>query len=312
MPTIEPRKRLEVPARDRGRVLVISDESSPPYIEAIQTVGVDVVGVTTRAAALVSLQKTRPHLVVANLGKLGLSEGELSRSLTQVHDNLPLILIGGETATTERRRSAIDLGAWDYFQLPSELTLLTGRVQQLVTQRLRVERLKADANLDPLTGLANRRRFRKALVNEVERWRRYGVPCALLSLDIDHLKSINDKFGHTAGDVAIQYVGHLLETVSRDTDTAARLGGEEFALLLSGIANDKALAAAERLRTVVAQGHVEGVGQVTVSIGVAACPEHANSDRSLYAASDRALYVAKNQGRNRVAVAPLRAAATNE
>lgn len=66
-------------------------------------------------------------------------------------------------------------------------------MRQLVALRLKVERLKPDADLDPLTGLANRRRFRKALVNEVERWRRYGVPCALLSLDIDHLKAIKRK-----------------------------------------------------------------------------------------------------------------------
>jgi diguanylate cyclase (GGDEF)-like protein len=290
---------------------VISEESAPPYTQALEQTGMEVVGVSSGPAALVSLQKTRPHVVVASPAR-GLSESELARTLAQVHDNLPLVLTGSEPPSLERRHGAIEIGAWDYFQLPDELILLTGRVRQLVALRLKVERLKADADLDPLTGLANRRRFRKALINEVERWRRYGVPCALLSLDIDYLKAINDKFGHTAGDVAIQYVGHLLETVSRDTDTAARLGGEEFALLLSGIAEDKALAAAERLRRVVAQGQLEEIGQVTVSIGVAACPAHANSDRSLYAASDRALYVAKNQGRNRVAIAPLRATAANE
>jgi diguanylate cyclase (GGDEF)-like protein len=313
MSSRERRKGSDLPeTRERGRVLVISDENSSPLTSTLEGIGVDVVGVSSGAAALVSLQKTRPHVVVASLARRGLSEGELVRTLVQVHDNLPLVLTGSDPANIERRRGALELGAWDYFQLPGELTLLAERVRQLVALRLKIERLKADADLDPLTGLANRRRFRKALVNEVERWRRYGVPCALLSLDIDHLKAINDKFGHTAGDAAIQHVGHLLQTVSRDTDTAARLGGEEFALLLAGVAEDKALAAAERLRRVVAQRQVEGVGQVTVSIGVASCPAHANSDRSLYAASDRALYVAKNEGRNRVAVAPLRAAATNE
>jgi diguanylate cyclase (GGDEF)-like protein len=133
----------------------------------------------------------------------------------------------------------------------------------------------------------------------------------LLSIDIDHLKVINDKLGHTAGDIAIQHVGHLLGSVSRETDTAARLGGEEFALLLAGIDADKALAAAERLRLLLSEHHVEGVGQVTVSIGVAACPDQADSERSLYSASDRALYVAKNEGRNRVASAPRRTTIPN-
>ncbi len=294
--------------RDRGRVLLISDEQSLLQVDALESIGVQVVGVSTGAAALVSLQRSRPHVVVASAKRKGLTDAELARALGQNHDNLPLVLTGSESSTLERRRSAFELGAFDYFQLPAELDLLKDRVRQLVALRLRIERLKADADLDPLTGLANRRRFRKALTKEIERWRRYGVPCALLSLDIDYLKAINDRYGHTAGDAAIQHVGHLLETVSRDTDTAARLGGEEFALLLGGIEAEKALAAAERLRIVIAERHVEGIGQVTVSIGVAACPAHANSDRSLYAASDRALYVAKNEGRNRVAVAPVNTA----
>ncbi len=290
--------------RDRGRVLVISDDPSQAYVEALESIGVEIVGVSSRAAALVSLKNSRPHVVVATPAGKGLSEGELARTLTQTHDQLPLILTGVNPATIERRRAALKLGAFDYFQLPEELGLLTERVGQLVALQIKIEQLKADADLDPLTGLANRRRFRKALKHELERWRRYGVPCALLSLDIDHLKAINDKYGHEAGDAAIEHVGRLLEKVSRDTDIAARLGGEEFALLLGGIAGDKALAAAERLRMVIAERHVDGVGQVTVSIGVAACPDHADSERSLYAASDRALYVAKNEGRNRVAGAP--------
>jgi diguanylate cyclase (GGDEF)-like protein len=179
------------------------------------------------------------------------------------------------------------------------------RTDQLVTLRLRIDRLRADADLDYLTGLANRRRFRVALTREVERWRRYGVPCALLMLDIDHLKTINDKFGHPTGDMVIRQIARTLAKVSRDNDTAARLGGEEFALLLAGINGEKGAVAAERLREVLKSEQVEGVGPVTVSIGVAACPASANSERSLYSASDRALYVAKNAGRDRVELAPL-------
>ncbi|HZE71276.1 MAG TPA: GGDEF domain-containing response regulator [Pyrinomonadaceae bacterium] len=303
------KERRSVPdptiGRDRGRVLVISDDVSAIYVEAFESIGVEVVGVTTGAGALVSIQRSRPHVVVASVTRKGLSDSELARTLGKNQDSLPLIIIGADSANVDRRRAALELGAFDYFQLPDEISLLKERVKQLVELRIRIERLKADADLDPLTGLANRRRFRKALNGEIERWRRYNSPCALLSLDIDHLKAINDTYGHTAGDAAIQHVAHVLENVSRDTDTAARLGGEEFALLLGGIGADKALAAAERLRIVIAERHVEGVGHVTVSIGVAACPAHADSDRSLYAASDRALYVAKNEGRNRVAAAPL-------
>ena len=91
----------------------------------------------------------------------------------------------------------------------------------------------------------------------------------------------------------------------RDNDTAARVGGEEFALLLAGVSDSKARQAAERIGLMISSVPVADVGTVTVSIGVAACPVHANSERSLYVASDTALYQAKNSGRNRVAVAPL-------
>ena len=182
--------------------------------------------------------------------------------------------------------------------------MLVKRCEQLIALRQKIERLRADADLDSLTGLANRRRFRVSLVREVERWRRYGVRCALLQLDIDHLKHINDHFGHPAGDHVIRQVAQTLSEVSRDNDTAARLGGEEFALLLASIDVEKAGAAAERLREVICRRPVEGVGHITVSIGVAGCPTSGTSERTLYAASDEALYVAKNGGRNRIAIAP--------
>jgi len=85
------------------------------------------------------------------------------------------------------------LGAFDYFQLPSEFELLVQRTQQLVDLRKKIDKLRADADLDHLTGLANRRRFRAALKGEIERWRRYGSPCSLLLIDIDHLKKIPDS-----------------------------------------------------------------------------------------------------------------------
>jgi diguanylate cyclase (GGDEF)-like protein len=123
-------------------------------------------------------------------------------------------------------------------------------------------------------------------------------------LDIDHLKAVNDKFGHPVGDMVIRQIAQTLKEVSRDNDTAARLGGEEFALLLAGVDLPRAIAAAERLRAVLGSKTVEGVGSVTVSIGVAGCPENATSERMLYSASDGALYVSKNAGRDRVSVAP--------
>jgi diguanylate cyclase (GGDEF)-like protein len=101
----------------------------------------------------------------------------------------------------------------------------------------------------------------------------------------------------------IRFVAGALAELSRDNDTAARLGGEEFALLLAGVGSDKAVAAAERLRRAVCASPLEEVGPVTISIGVAACPSNAKTERELFAASDAALYRAKREGRNLVVLA---------
>lgn len=291
--------------RDRGRVLLLTEEPPELLLQTLETTGLEVVGVSRGTAALVSLQRSRPHIVVASTTVKGISRSELARTLARTQDGVPLVLVGSEAATNERRLEALSAGAFDYFELPAELPLLTRRVQQLVALKQVMDRLRADADLDFLTGLANRRRFRRALGREVERWRRYGVPCALLLLDIDHLKVINDHHGHAAGDLVIRHIADTLLAVSRDNDTAARLGGEEFALLLAGTTGEKAQLAADRLRGIISQKVLHGVGRTTVSIGVAACPEHADSERSLYVVSDRALYDAKNGGRDRVSVAPL-------
>jgi two-component system, cell cycle response regulator len=301
-----PKEKLgKTASRERGRVLIVSEEEYFVDPAPLTSAGLEIVGVCRGATAPVALQRSRPHLVISSTALKGISTLELSRMMAQSEDGIPLILVGAKASTLNRRQAALSAGAFDYFQLPAEVELLVLRVEQIVKVRQTMERLRSEADLDHLTGLANRRRFRVALNRELERWRRYKLPCALLQVDIDHMKEINDRFGHPVGDVVIRHVANTLSKVSRDNDTAARLGGEEFALVLANISEEKATGAAERLRTILAEQSIPGVGNITVSIGVAACPAHATSERTIYSASDRALYIAKNKGRNRIAVAPL-------
>jgi two-component system, cell cycle response regulator len=291
--------------RDQGRVLLVTDDPAiAAFGAALEDAGFVVVGVAGGAAALVKLRQTRPHIIVVDIKLKGITTEELTRMLAEMPDAPPLLLIGAAAATLDRRAAAFAAGAFDYFALPSELLLLVGRATQLVKLRQTMDRLRTEAERDYLTGLANRRYFRRALGQELERWRRYRVPCALLILDIDHMKRINDTHGHSAGDIVILHIATALKDLSRDNDTTARLGGEEFALLLAGVDDRRAVAAAERLREDISAEEIEGIGRVTVSLGVAACPTHAVSERLLYAASDAALYRAKGEGRNRAAIAP--------
>ncbi|HLL70184.1 MAG TPA: GGDEF domain-containing response regulator, partial [Pyrinomonadaceae bacterium] len=292
-------------SREQGRVLLVTDEPQcASSLDALGRAGFAVVGVASGAAAIVALRKSRPHVIIADTSLRGISAEELTRHIVREQESVPLILFGDEEADAARRHTTLTAGAFDYFQLPAELPLLLARTEQLVKLKQAMDKLRAEADRDYLTGLANRRRFRTALGQELERWRRYRVACSLLLVDIDFLKRVNDTHGHSAGDSCIRHVAHALTELSRDNDTAARLGGEEFALLLAGATEASALSAAERLREAVAAHEVENVGGITVSIGVASCPAHADSERTLYAASDAALYRAKGEGRNQTMLAP--------
>ena len=157
---------------------------------------------------------------------------------------------------------------------------------------------------DALTGLANRRQFEAAIAREVDRVARIGEPALLLVADIDHFKKVNDTYGHAAGDVVIQSVAHCLQDCVRPMDLVARLGGEEFAIILPNCPPAFGQTVAERIRQKVEQRDVAIVGgqhlRVTVSIGGAFAPQWVRSLATLWSErADQQLYRAKAEGRNR-------------
>ena len=154
------------------------------------------------------------------------------------------------------------------------------------------------AETDGLTGLANRRTFEATLDRETSRAARSGEPLTLVMVDVDHFKSLNDKFGHQAGDEVLKLVADVLASACRDFDTAARYGGEEFAVILPACSSTESLVVAERLRESIAR--IETVTSVTASAGVATFPTHAADPEALIKAADEALYESKRAGRNRV------------
>ncbi|HEY8371397.1 MAG TPA: diguanylate cyclase [Pseudonocardiaceae bacterium] len=173
---------------------------------------------------------------------------------------------------------------------------------------LSVAQLRALAITDALTGLRTRRFFEAQLPIELARAQRSGRPFAVLILDVDRFKSINDRFGHPAGDRVLQVIAQRLSEVTRAGDVLARYGGEEFALLAPGVGGDGPAAVAQRLRERIASAPVmviDGDGKevaldVTVSVGTASYPLHGTTPADLVRVADRALYVAKSRGRNRV------------
>jgi diguanylate cyclase (GGDEF)-like protein len=197
-----------------------------------------------------------------------------------------------------------------------ELTALTHQLEQRVRERT-LELSEANAQLevlamtDALTGLANRRHFGDQLAREVTRCGEKGKPLALITMDIDHFKAINDQHGHPAGDAVLRRVAMLLEEQVRGGDLLARVGGEEFAVLALETPMSEAMPLAERLRACIENAGPIAVGRaavpVTISLGVAVLwgrqGDLLKAPERLLAAADDALYRAKRNGRNRVEVA---------
>jgi len=160
---------------------------------------------------------------------------------------------------------------------------------------------------DPLTGLLNRRHFCERAVEELNRAQRYGHALAVLMLDLDYFKRVNDRYGHGAGDAVLETVGRRWKDALREMDILARFGGEEFAVLLPDTGLDGARLAAERLRASIAEQAVatdEGPVECTVSVGVSALRPDDRRIETLLHRADEALYRAKELGRDRVEVEP--------
>ena len=170
---------------------------------------------------------------------------------------------------------------------------MRGRVESLI------DRLYDTARTDPLTDLPNRRGFRELLDLELERARRRDSNLTVVVGDLDHFKEVNDRSGHHVGDGVLVRVARLLEGRKRTVDAAARVGGEEFTLVLPDTDSAEAYIVAERLRSELEAEFARDSVPITISFGIATFPEHGHTAGSLLRAGDEALYGAKRNGRNR-------------
>jgi diguanylate cyclase (GGDEF)-like protein len=185
------------------------------------------------------------------------------------------------------------------------LALLARELGMVAKTQFLMEQTKLLAELDALTGLYNRRRVNATMALDTERARRHRHPLSVLISDIDHFKSVNDRFGHGVGDDVIRQVAATMRQNLRRIDTAGRWGGEEFVVVMNDTPREGAQLVAERIRAAVEAipPMKDGPERITISIGVAIYA-HNDTPAELVDRADQALYVAKRGGRNRVEVAP--------
>lgn len=183
------------------------------------------------------------------------------------------------------------------------LGLFAKQIEMAITIADLFQAVREQAVTDALTGLYNRRYFEESLGKEVQRAKRQHQPFSVIGIDLDFLKKINDTYGHFYGDLAIKTIAEVLKSNARSIDVPARMGGEEFDVLLPGINSEGAMTAAERIRSTIEKTEIETIGHITGSLGVATYFEHTDNVEELLELTDQAMYTSKREGRNRVTLA---------
>lgn len=292
----------------KPHVLVVDDDPDKRMLlqVALQMADYDVQTARDGAEALAAIEFYQPDLIVTDVMMPVMDGYELAR---RVRANartrfIPVIIQTAARSGAEDIRLGAEVGALGYITDPTDLDLLLARARTLIDFKKYLDSCQEEAFIDHLTGLANRRRFERQLEREVERTLRYARPFCLLLLDIDNFKAVNDAHGHDAGDEVLRHLAKILQQETRGIDLAARIGGDEFSVLLTETDFDRGEEVSSRLRAVIEALVIPAVGHVTASFGVAEFPACANKGHELFLAADAAMYQAKSLGRNRVQRAP--------
>ncbi len=296
------------------RILVADDDGVTRRIVSsiLEREGYDVVTAVDGWDALRAVQERHPHLVLLDVTMPGPEGYEVCRQIQARGPEAPPVVFLTMRGDTRERVTGLEAGAVDYVVKPFEPEELLARVRAALRTKAVVDRLAAEATSDPLTGLVNRKVVRMRVERAIALAERQARPLALLMLDVDRFKQINDSHGHAAGDAVLVAVARRIQAVARETDTVARYGGDEFLVLLEETEPDRALEIGGRIRASVSAEPIalrpasSSVGSegprihVSASVGVASWDPSLVDADALFAAVDEALYRAKARGRGRV------------
>ncbi|HXV24042.1 MAG TPA: PleD family two-component system response regulator [Alphaproteobacteria bacterium] len=302
-------------ADDGRNAAILVAEANPVVAERVaETLAGDGHRVAAVATSIEAAKATRSQafdLIIISLA-LDSDHGLRLASQLRAHEetrHIPLLLVVEDSDIAELARG-FDLGVSDYLFRPIDRNELLARTRSQVRRRRFHQRLRSNyersltlALIDPLTNVYNRRFLDAHLGTVLQQMQEQGKPVSVVMLDIDHFKSVNDTYGHDAGDEVLRATAERMLANIRSFDMAARLGGEEFVVVMPDTPQEDAMAAAERLRTRIAETPIAVVGgrqiMITASLGVAASVR-GDTGAALLKRCDQALYGAKHEGRNRV------------
>ncbi|WP_139796594.1 GGDEF domain-containing protein [Desulfacinum hydrothermale] len=277
-------------------ILVVDDELSVRELvaESLEIIGHRVETAVDGLEAVEKLEQTSFDIVVTDMDMPRMDGIALIRHIREHHPRVDVIAITGH-AVRYKYVDVINAGAADFITKPFSLDKLDAKLRRLIRERWLRNELEHLATRDPLTGLFNRRHFRKVLTQEAVRSLRYGHPLSLLFIDVDFFKAYNDQEGHQAGDALLVELAEILRSSIREhVDSAFRFGGDEFTVLLPHLELEQATKVAQRIQTKYAQLNA---APTSLSIGAAAFRSlngHVEqSIEDLIARADKAQYQAK-------------------
>lgn len=292
------------PTEQHPLIMVIDDSLDVHRLlrARLRTEGLEIDGKMTGDEGIDAVVEAKPSLVLLDLDMPGTDGFEVLRRLKDDAATLsiPVIVLSGLHSPHDKV-TAFDLGAIDYITKPFDVTELKVRVRSALRIHQLLDMLSQKAQIDGLTGLYNRAHFDQRWAQEIKGSARHGRPLSLAMFDIDHFKSVNDTYGHPAGDDALSEFAALIQQACRDNDIPCRFGGEEFALIMPDTSPEDAKTVCERIRTTLGEKswprHPER--KITCSIGLAGCDGAADTEPGPWIeAADKNLYAAKKGGRN--------------
>ncbi|MBE9567684.1 MAG: EAL domain-containing protein [Proteobacteria bacterium] len=288
---------------ERPIVVLADDDPSIRLMvrHVLESEDFDIVEASDGLEAIKAVEKHHPALILLDAVMPGIDGFTTCQQIKEKgHTDIPVMMITGldDDASVER---AYEVGAIDFITKPIKWAVLKHRVKSVVAKVIAERKVKLLAYRDTLTDLPNRLLFSDRLEQAVIRAERSKTSMALMLVDIDDFKLVNDSFGHDAGDKLIKAVGHLISKSLRRADTIARLGGDEFAVIIEGIDSpDDAISIADNLTTIL-EHNVRLDDQETytsASIGIAVYPGDGKDPRTLLKNADTAMYRAKENGRH--------------